>query len=150
MAEAVERYLSLYRDWRLDEAPCTAAEIEAVEAWFGRPLPTAYRAYLRHAGRAEPTAWVGSDARLEVLPDLQQWARDLLVGDGQPPLPEGAFAFAMHQGYQFHWFVADGTDDPPTRHYMEGGEESSFHFDRFSDLIAQVAADGRELQRSTS
>jgi hypothetical protein len=51
----------------------------------------------------------------------------------------------MHQGYQFFYFIADGSsDDPPVYYYLEGEPEVVRRFERLSDLLAVVAHDGRQ------
>jgi hypothetical protein len=56
-----------------------------------------------------------------VLFKLREGAEELLEKDDSPfVLPEKAFVFWMHQGYQFAFFVADGDDDPMVYYYMEG------------------------------
>jgi len=145
MGDAVTTFIERFRSLGLDGGPCSAAEVEGLEDHLRVTLPTAYKAYLRIAGRHAPAAWVGSDCTVDKLPDLQEWGPELLRESGQPPLPPQAFVFAMHQGYQFYYFLADGcSDDPPVFYYLEGEPAVVPRFERLSDLIAIVANDRRD------
>ena len=65
-------------------------------------------------------------------------ARDLLEGDEGPPLPEAAFVFCSHQGYQFLFFEAGKGPDPEINYYLEC--EGSFQVvsPAFSDWLIQT------------
>jgi hypothetical protein len=70
----------------------------------------------------------------------------LLLENHQPPLPNKAFVFFMHQGYQFMYFIADSSsDDPPVFYYLEGEPTTVQHYERLSDLMAVVARDGTNV-----
>ena len=140
MGDTVSDFRRRYRRLRLGGNPCSLDEIERFELVSGVCLPAAYKAFLLVAGRCLPPDWTGSDGTIEQLPDLQEWARELLEENGQPPLPPHAFVFAMHQGYQFDFFLADGiSDDPPAMYYLEGQPLAVLRFDRLSDLVASLA-----------
>jgi hypothetical protein len=64
----------------------------------------------------------------------------LLEESGRPfALPPDAVVFAMHQGYQFCYFHAEGiTDDPAVFYYFEGWPAARQPNDRFSDWVAQL------------
>lgn len=120
------------------------AEVAEVERKTGTLFPAAYKAYLLVAGHYPPTAWEGSECTIDDLPKLFEWAEHLLAECRQPPLPEQAFVFIMHQGYQFFFFIADGDlEDPPVFYYHEGNPNTEKRFDHFSDLIEVVARDDR-------
>jgi hypothetical protein len=71
----------------------------------------------------------------------------LLHENGQPPLPEGAIVFLMHQGYQFFYLdCGSGGDDPPVFHYHEGEPGVVRRFERFSDLMLVCAMDSRDIE----
>ena len=132
----VERFLSL----GLDGGACSADEVERLDRAAAHRLPAAYKAYLLIAGAEPPAAWVGSDCTVRHLPGLKEAADELLKSDGQPPLSQQAFVFFMHQGYQFFYFIADGTsDDPPVFYYLEREPGVVKKFDRFSRMVAECA-----------
>ncbi len=144
MSDAVTDFLERYRALGLDGSPCSAGEVVQVEKSTGGVLPAAYKAYLLVAGREPPTAWVGSECTIRDLPRLFGWADHLLSKNHQPPLPKHAFVFVMHQGYQFKYFIADGSsDDPPVYYYLGGEPKTVQQFERLSDLLTVVAHDGR-------
>ncbi len=146
MADLVGEYLERFRLLGLDGSPCSASEVERVEEVLGVSLPPAYKAYLRIAGREPPAAWVGSDCTVRHLEGLREAAEHLLRDGGQPPLPAEALVFCMHQGYQFFYVIADGcSDDPAVFYYLEGEPGVVRRFERFSDLVAIVAGDSRDL-----
>lgn len=142
MGETVEAFIELYRSLGVDGEACSTFEVQEVERGVGLPLPASYKAYLRVAGRHMPAAWVGSDCTIGRLPKLQEWGPELLRECDQPPLPAQAFVFLMHQGYQFFYFLADGSsDDPPVFYYLEGEPAVVRKFDRLSDLVASCVGE---------
>jgi hypothetical protein len=145
MSDTVGEYVERFRVLGLDGSPCSPTDVVRVQKVAGTSLPAAYQAYLLIAGREPPTAWVGSACTIEDLPKLSGCAEHLLAENRQPPLPRQAFVFIMHQGYQFFYFIADGSsDDPPVYYYLEGEPEVVRRFERLSDLLAVVAHDGRQ------
>jgi SMI1 / KNR4 family (SUKH-1) len=137
MDSATAAFLNHYRSLGLDGVPCSPSEVQGLERRFGVTLPAAYRAYLLIAGRRPPSAWVGTDCTIGWLYELREGAEDLLREQGQPPLPAEAFVFLMHQGYQFMYFLADGSsDDPPVYYSLEGEPRVVRKFERVSDLVA--------------
>lgn len=142
MNDAVATYLDHFQSLGLDGSSCSPSDIERLQSTMGVQLPAAYKAYLRIAGNEPPSAWIGSDCTVRHLPDLRAGSERLLRECGQPPLPVDAFVFLMHQGYQFFYFVADGSsDDPPVFYYFEGEPEVVRKFDHFSELVEIVARD---------
>ncbi len=145
MTDAVREFVERYHAIGLNGTPCSAAEVDRIERETSTSLPAAYKAYLLVAGFEPPTAWVGSNCTIHDLPKLFEWAQHLLAENQQPALPKQAFVFIMHQGYQFKYFIADGScDDPPVFHYLEGEPNTEQQFERLSDLLAVVAQDGRD------
>lgn len=142
MGDAVAAFLDRYRLLGLDGSPCSDNDIALMEREANVALPAAYKAYLLVAGQNPPSAWVGSDCTINYLPKLAAWAEGLLAECNQPALPEQAFVFLMHQGYQFFYFISDGSsDDPPVFYYHEGEPETVKRFERFSDLVDICASD---------
>ncbi|HYE20020.1 MAG TPA: SMI1/KNR4 family protein [Tepidisphaeraceae bacterium] len=145
MNDTVNQYADRYRAWGLDGGPATGAEVRELERAAGVRLPDSYKAYLLIAGRRPPGAWVGSDCALGQLAPLRAGADALLRENGRPPLPAGAFVFLMHQGYQFFYFATDddaaAPDDPPVWYYLEAEPAAVRSFERFSEMVAAVAAE---------
>jgi hypothetical protein len=142
--EIVHQYLAQYRKVGLQGGPATEFEISQLEQVAGL-LPASYKAYLLIAGRKPPSFWIGSDCTLHHLQDLRDAADNLLHEDGQPPLPENAFVFLMHQGYQFFYFGRDpADDDPPVFYYLEGAPRIVKRFERFSELMIKCATEDHQ------
>ena len=57
----------------------------------------------------------------ELLEDDDTWLIEERGAEGNPfELPDDAFIFLMHQGYQFMYFhTADRNEDPPVYYYLE-------------------------------
>jgi hypothetical protein len=74
--------------------------------------------------------------------DLRQDAEELLEedeGDEVIRLPEDAFVFAMHQGYEFTYFRLSEGDDPPVYQFMEGKGPPVKSWPSFSDYLIAYA-----------
>ncbi|MFN6479392.1 SMI1/KNR4 family protein [Nostoc sp. DedQUE07] len=120
-------------------SPCSDLEIIQFEQQQGITLPSNYKNFLKIMGHGAGKFLRGSDCFYQHLPQIQEWANQLLVENNFPEaLPEDAFVFFMHQGYQFSFFRLSEGDNPPTSSYCEGQEESYFvkSHDTFSDFLA--------------
>lgn len=118
---------------------CSEAEIQALEATIGQSLPVAYKErFLRPIGQGAGQFLQGEDCFYPHLVDLQTWARELLAEEAfSQALPDDAFVFWMHQGYQFGFFRPSEGEDPPVYYFEEGQEEQEFRriHDRFTDFL---------------
>lgn len=120
-------------------AGCTCDEVIAIEQLLGISLPQAYQEFLLSMGHSAGQFLRGSDCFFQHLPQLQEWAIELLQENNfAESLPDDAFIFLMHQGYQFSFFRVSEGADPPTYSYCEGTDRTSFikSHDRFSDFLA--------------
>ncbi|MEH2210538.1 SMI1/KNR4 family protein [Nostoc sp.] len=119
--------------------PCSDLEIIQFEQQQGITLPSIYKDFLKMMGHGAGKFLRGSDCFYQHLPQIQEWAKELLVeNDFSEALPEDAFVFFMHQGYQFSFFRLSEGDNPPTYSYCEGQQEPYFvkSHDTFSDFLA--------------
>ncbi len=99
---------------------CSSGDVSAIEAAVKLVLPGSYRFFLERCGKCAGEFLVGTDWEYDVLVELQEDALNLL--DEAPPdlfLPEDAFVFAMHQGYQFLFLRCGEGDDPPVLYYLD-------------------------------
>ena len=122
-----------------DLSPCSDLEIIQLERQQGINLPSTYKDFLKMMGHGAGKFLRGSDCFYQHLPQIQEWAKQLLVENDFPQtLPEDAFVFFMHQGYQFSFFRLSEGDNPPTYSYCEGQEEAYFvkSHDQFSDFLS--------------
>jgi hypothetical protein len=105
----------------------------------GINLPRTYKDFLKIMGHGAGKFLRGSDCLYQHLPQIQEWAKQLLVENDFPQtLPEDAFVFFMHQGYQFSFFRLSEGDNPPTYSYCEGQEQPYFvkSHDQFSEFLS--------------
>jgi hypothetical protein len=103
---AKNRFQELYRFGYSTPIPCTKEEVEDLNKWVGHPLPEAYQEFLLWMGHSGGGFLNGSDCFYEHLKNIQVEAKELLREDHFPGvIPENAFVFFMHQGYQFIFFI---------------------------------------------
>lgn len=120
--------------------PASPEQIETLE----QPLPGAYKEFLLWMGSGAGPFLRGEDCFFPLLPHLQEDAALLLAEEEFPQsLPDDAFVFLMHQGYQFAFFRLTEGEDPPVYHYREGMEEETFPrvADSFSQYLASIIDD---------
>ena len=108
-------------------SPCTEEEVAALEKQLNIHLPGAYREFLLWMGRDGGNLLVGTDYSYEILPKLKSWAMELLSEKNLSHLlPDDAFVFLMHQGYQFMFFRLSEGEDPPIYYYNQPAQQQSF------------------------
>lgn len=119
---------------------CSEYDIRQLETDLGIRLPVRYCEFLKLMGYSAGRFFLGTDIFFQHLRSLQGGASRLLRDDGQQPLPEQAFVFGMHQGYQFVFFLLNQGDDPPVSGYLEkkGFSEISTSF---SEYLAKAVRD---------
>lgn len=100
---------------------CSEAEVDAImKSQNVKSLPPIYLDFLKTMGKGASGLFVGTDVYFQYLPNLKEGAIQLLAEDESKfKLPENAFVFLMHQGYQFMYFLSGNSDDPEVFHYME-------------------------------
>ena len=116
---------------------CTPEEVARIEARFGLRLPRIYREFLLAMGRGAGRFFRGTDVFSPAVLELRQWAEELLEECGRPcALPDDAFVFLMHQGYQFGYFrTGGGEDDPPLYRYVECDPAPVQNARSFSEML---------------
>jgi hypothetical protein len=121
-----------------DISVCNNDEIMLLEKNLGYYLPIAYKEFLQLMGKGAGEFLQGSDCFYQHLLLLQKWALELLKENNFPEkLPEDAFVFFMHQGYQFSFFRFSEGENPPTYYYCEGDNTIVFkkNHNQFSDFL---------------
>jgi hypothetical protein len=106
--------------------PCTPGEVAKIEHHFSCSLPMVYKAFLLAAGKESKLYMTGSHFFYGDIFLLKEYAEELLVENNFKALPEKAFVFFMHQGYQFAFFILDSGDDPEVFYYYEGKTQTDF------------------------
>jgi hypothetical protein len=102
---------------------CTEDDLTTFRADVG-PLPAAYEAFLRLAGRGAGGFWAGSDAFFPQLLRLRLADLEELAEDCGTTLPRHSkLVFFSHQGYEMLWMSDPATQhDPPVWQLLEGAE----------------------------
>lgn len=98
---------------------CRIDEIVDLEKELDIFLPEAYKEFLLWMGKDTNKFLEGSEVEYKHLVKIQAWADELLKENGHLLLPDNAFVFHIHQGYQFSYFLLDGNDDPEVYFYDE-------------------------------
>lgn len=126
---------------------CSEKQIEQVKNCIPVALPSVYLAFLRAMGRSAGRFMYGSNVFYPHIFKLQTQALDLLAEDcTAPALPPNAFVFLMHQGYNFNWFLAGGSDDPEVWHFTEGMSAFQKLACSFTEYLRKRSAQEIELQ----
>lgn len=106
---------------------CTDSEIAGIEQRIGHGLPAAYREFLVWMGHGAGDLFEGSNAFYQHLPSLLASAQELLQENNiLTPMPNDAFVFFMHQGYQCMFFRLAEGENPPVYYYGEGEGQDTF------------------------
>lgn len=125
---------------------CNEAEIKLLEEEMGIKLPESYRQYLLAVGHYSGRLFQGTDTDFSQLKELQDEEKKLLLENNDPiVLPDRAFVFSMHQGYEIRFFKLNAGDYPPVMEWYEGSAKGIVKlydsFEEFlSDSIYQHAA----------
>ena len=134
IGEPIAEFVSRYEALGLDGTPAAPDEVKTLERELGVVFPAAYTAFLLILGRDGGPDFEGSDCTIRHVPNLRDWAGNLVGSQGSVfRLPKNAVVFIMHQGYSFHFFVADGSsEDPPVFAFVEGDAAPSLKAESFS------------------
>jgi hypothetical protein len=118
---------------------CSRQQITKIEQKLQINFPNTYVDYLLLMGKNAGQFMMGSSAFIDDLIEMQENASELLDGNDFKPLPENAFVFFMHQGYQFALFHLTEGDNPPIYYYYEGRNIDDFERaeDSLTDFLAK-------------
>lgn len=100
-------------------------EIRDLETELGIRLPEVYRRFLRAMGHSAGPLFVGSDYSLSQRHRLRlrKSAERVIERTGTDwQLPDDAFVFLMHHGYQFLFFRLREGDDPPVYRFSDADD----------------------------
>jgi hypothetical protein len=121
---------------------CSDEEILRVQQQFAFELPNAYRLFLATMGKGAGKFFVGTDLFFPSILGVTDDARELVSEDSaEITLPDNAIVFAMHQGYQFMFMLADGSDDPPVVSYLERSGKFDKQSESFSQYLLSASND---------
>lgn len=123
---------------------CSVSEVNRLESYFNISLPLVYKDFLYAMGKDAGKFMLGSSAFYSVLFKLRQDCEEMLLDNGLT-LPDNAFVFWTHQGYQFAFFKVDEGDNPPIYFYYEGRSDIEEKEASLTDfLAAQLLMSGFE------
>ena len=108
---------------------CSELEIAKLGQAYGLYLPYSYKVFMRHFGHGFAPIGNEYEYLYQAALSLTQNERDIEQeikeeGNFNPEeiLPEQAFVFAMRQGMQLWYFIAEeGVEDPPVFYDADGG-----------------------------
>ena len=113
----LKRAKQLLKDVKVEG--CLIHEIVDLEKHLGIYLPEAYKEFLLWMGKDPNIFLRGSEVEYEHLVKIQGWANEILQERGFQNLPDNAFVFYIHQGYQFCYFLLDSNEDPKVYFFDE-------------------------------
>jgi len=115
---------------------CNENEIKELEEEIGHSLPIIYRKFLLDMGHHAGVLFQGTDIFFRSIKGLTQEAKELLEENQEPfILPDDAFVFSMHQGYEFNYFKFSEGEDPPVYQYIEGEGNPKLAWNSFSSFL---------------
>lgn len=130
---------------------CTDLEILELEKATGVSFPGYYRQFLKEVGKKAGSFLVGSDFFYNDLFNLKEAAIELLVESGfKIKLPEDAFVFWFHQGYQFYFFHTDSGGDASVYYYCEGDIEFTKQWENFQMFFRNMVTRTVKVRQSKS
>ena len=118
--------------------PCTEADVIEIEKRFNNiKLPLIYKEFLLAMGNGARGFMQGSSVFLDELYELKDGAIEIIHDNNLGLLPDNAFVFWLHQGYQMAYFIIDGSSTLPIYYFGEGAgmNEVKLVFDRFIDFL---------------
>lgn len=95
-------------------------KIQSIEKEYSVQLPLEYKTFLKLMGNGAGSFMLGSSVFFNELFDLRSGAIELCEENNIPIIPNSAFVFWMHQGYQAAYFNIGEGDNPPVYYFSEG------------------------------
>jgi hypothetical protein len=112
--------------------------LESIEKSQNIELPRTYKEWF-HGGGPKAKEFAGTDMDFPNLAKLRKWTEELFIESRvEFNLPENAFVFAMHQGYQLMYFLCDGTSDPEVWYSHEGDDEPKVKWASLSGFLSDT------------
>jgi len=114
---------------------CTPAEVAAVEADQGVPLPAIYRFFLLEMGQAYGLSLSGELFYFpEIIGIRRRCEEDVADFDTCFRLPSDAVVFGSYES-EYHYVRASEGDDPPVYHWDPGLDEAEVIYPSFSAFL---------------
>lgn len=123
---------------------CPIDDIERIKAQQGVVfLPKLYVEFLGELGEFAGLLFLGSDYNCSLLGGLKNALNfDLTVLDHSFRIPQDAFVFLAHQGYQFWYFhTAEQIEDPSVYEFYEEFEAPKKVDEHLSDFLKDAVSE---------
>lgn len=110
-----------------------------LEKKYSIKLPPSYKEWFQNMSY-DSDYFCGSDVSFPKLNELNEWAQILLDENKcEFKLPDNHFVFWMHQGYQFMYFICDGSDSCEIWYYDEcSGGVPRIKWDSFESFVSDT------------
>ncbi len=106
--------------------PVNSNKIQQIEGVYNIVLPETYKQFLLLMGNGAGAFMRGSSVFFDELFYLKQGVQELIEENNLETIPEDAFVFWMHQGYQAAYFRLSEGNDPPVYYFSEGKKTDRF------------------------
>lgn len=126
MNKNFETIISRLKDSGQKMIPLSEKDINGIEKEVNMKLPEVYRTFLSLMGRGAGDFMKGSSVFYNDFDDFKYGVTDIIEENKLPKLPENAFVFWMHQGYQFAFFLLSDGGDPPVYYFSEGRNQLDY------------------------
>lgn len=115
------------------------ADIGRIESSIDLQLPKAYKSFLTSFGKK---AGKLADDVVFLYPEILGLRKELedMVDEESLDfeIPSKAFVFSGYQGFQYHYFICDGKENPAVYRIMDGGGVSQKVADTFTDYLKSM------------
>lgn len=117
------------------------ADIEQLESSFGLELPRSYKQFLRMFGKKAGSLFSDVAFFYPEVVGLREELDEMIEEESLAiTLPEDSFVFSGYQGFQYHYFICDGTEDPAVYRVMDGGDPPEKVSESFSAYLESAVA----------
>ncbi|QEE50219.1 SMI1/KNR4 family protein [Flavobacterium alkalisoli] len=132
----LEDIIDILKKNNIKPEPLFVEEINRFEKSCGVIFPATYKSFLQEMGKGAGHFMLGSDVFHKDIVDLSEGAKELIEENNLPQLPENAYVFWMHQGYQVAWFICNGNPNPDVYFFTEGeGSKDYVIMGTFTDFL---------------
>jgi hypothetical protein len=115
------------------------ADIGRIEGLAEVQLPDTYKDFLLTFGRKAGKLANDVDFFYSEILGLRGELEEMIDEEGLDiEIPSKAFVFSGYQGFQYHYFICDGKEDPEVYRIMDGGEPPEKVADTFTDYLRSM------------
>jgi hypothetical protein len=117
-------------------------------------LPFAYKHFLRKIGASDLSIFDNQSYSLSGLYYANETAEKILTDENEK-LPENAFIFSEWQGYQFFYFINDGSENPNTYLYIARDDDKYneeviiLNYGTFTDWLIKLTIQTLNLEKES-